>query len=1252
MIMGRKAARLFLIADLTVSVFALALSSALVIPTEGHAAQVEVTGKDDTTLALASITPTPNITVPARVSIAGVSAAPLLRDPVENYTLHGDTVTFSRQLGAEVTFLTAPVRCITLENGVTEVRNDRYVARFTDQGAGFSVRRLGVGGIEGANAVSGEQVRISYPSYPLLSSSYTNDNLYDRQVSVEKCYDFYARISVSGRLPLSSGSLVLTRTYEFLQSSNIYEQIELRLASGLTTLPLQLFSWNLNVDSNMRVAVYSTTDDFMVQMPDGLLGGLSKSLKGRQARSVPQKSGAASWRRVIVSQRQLTDGSAADLAPCNVLLSNLVISINAQTEPGLDFSTWPYVDYQFYPKFGLRAAGGEAGTFTFTQWNSYKYAMEGIVPIPPAEVNRQTGDYLIRYTMHMVERLASDKGWFTQWAWGDEGTPGYPKYPRGDRFTANSRSYPALAYVWAYLTFRRTPSGWIHIPGNADIIYNQLQETYRFYIESDPHANFADRSSETGTPYLSYSSEEKEKNICSEAERGVLNTHGHALHFAWLMQEASHLYGDKVREGEWADVVARYHQGSKEMFKELYPGKEPLWGDQPTEDQPTYLGLISYSRTQPMIAPDTNHLHIGYSSISFESIAAGYLNAMEYEPEFADAVERASRLDLDPFDSILQPVPEASYVARLYRVFPAALSFAMSEEALPRHFQDSRWDTWDTYPEMKVLAGDFNGDGKTDVMKFDVAQDSSISQLGLWVGLSDGAKFNSSEWTRWDTYPEMKVLTGDFDGDGKTDVMKFDVAQDGRIAQLGLWVGLSRQRPDGTWYFEGSEWARWDTYPEMKVLTGDFDGDGKTDVMKFDVAQDGRIAQLGLWVGLSRQRPDGTWYFESSEWARWDTYPEMKVLTGDFNGDGKTDVMKFDVAQDGRIAQLGLWVGLSDGTKFNTGEWARWDTYPEMKVLAGDFNGDGKTDVMKFDVAQDGSTSQLGLWVGLSDGTKFNTGEWARWDTYPEMKVLAGDFNGDGKTDVMKFDVAPSGSIAKGGLWVGISNGRSFDTTIWSRWDTYPEMMVYAGDFDGDGDSDVMKFDAAQDGSISQLGLWVGRSEEFPFDGPDMSRDLSAASLTEVLGYDWHRPRTVHDPAKFIVEGGGRKWIITNTRFKTYWSPGFWEEVAPAEVPRSAWFAVRMSVPPDQTMGHYTAYRVSNRIEIMTDFSGGKMTLELPGPNIRYSLDLYTYQNGRWEDQPTRVVSARRVTAPGTDNVQIELGELTRKTLAIVTILP
>ena len=353
------------------------------------------------------------------------------------------------------------------------------------------------------------------------------------------------------------------------------------------------------------------------------------------------------------------------------------------------------------------------------------------------------------------------------------------------------------------------------------------------------------------------------------------------------------------------------------------------------------------------------------------------------------------------------------------------------------------WADWDTYDGMKVLAGDFNGDGMTDVMKFDVGGSDPASG-GLWVGLSNGTQFNTSQWADWDTYDGMKVLAGDFNGDGMTDVMKFDVGGSDP-ASGGLWVGLS----NGT-QFNTSQWADWQTYDGMKVLAGDFNGDGMTDIMKFDVGGSDP-ASGGLWVGLS----NGT-QFNTSQWADWDTYDGMKVLAGDFNGDGMTDVMKFDVGGSDP-ASGGLWVGLSNGTQFNTSQWADWDTYDGMKVLAGDFNGDGMTDVMKFDVGGSDPASG-GLWVGLSNGTQFNTSQWADWQTYDGMKVLAGDFNGDGMTDIMKFDV-PNFGLSWGGIWVGLSNGTQFNTSQWATWDTYDGMKVLAGDFNGDGTTDVMKFD-------------------------------------------------------------------------------------------------------------------------------------------------------------------------------------------------
>jgi hypothetical protein len=329
-------------------------------------------------------------------------------------------------------------------------------------------------------------------------------------------------------------------------------------------------------------------------------------------------------------------------------------------------------------------------------------------------------------------------------------------------------------------------------------------------------------------------------------------------------------------------------------------------------------------------------------------------------------------------------------------------------------------------------------------MKFDVPSSGTNCYLGLWVGLSDGAKFtNAGRWAVWCTYKDMKVLPGDFNGDGKTDVMKFDVPSSGTNCNLGLWVGLSSGSS-----FNTSQWATWCTYKDMKVLAGDFNGDGKTDVMKFDVPSSGTSCSSGLWVGLSTGSG-----FNTSQWATWCMNTDVKVLAGDFNGDGKTDVMKFDPSNN---CNGGLWVGISNGNGFTTSQWATWCTPGDIKVLAGDFNGDHKTDVMKFDPS---NNCNGGLWVGLSTGSSFNTSQWATWCTPAAIKVLAGDFNSDGKTDVMKFDVPSSGTSCGGGLWVGLSSGSSFNTSQWATWCTYTRMKVLAGDFTGDQKVDVMKFD-------------------------------------------------------------------------------------------------------------------------------------------------------------------------------------------------
>src|SRR5439155_20828199 len=88
-------------------------------------------------------------------------------------------------------------------------------------------------------------------------------------------------------------------------------------------------------------------------------------------------------------------------------------------------------------------------------------------------------------------------------------------------------------------------------------------------------------------------------------------------------------------------------------------------------------GHVGYSIENPCIYPGCGGpaAHVWYSTISHEGIAVGYLDEQQYEPEFVDAVERASRLDYDPYSRLTGQRP-GPLVASLCRVLPLALPFS------------------------------------------------------------------------------------------------------------------------------------------------------------------------------------------------------------------------------------------------------------------------------------------------------------------------------------------------------------------------------------------------------------------------------------------------------------------------------------------------------------------------------------------------------------------------------------------------
>src|SRR5205823_6383868 len=134
------------------------------------------------------------------------------------------------------------------------------------------------------------------------------------------------------------------------------------------------------------------------------------------------------------------------------------------------------------------------------------------------------------------------------------------------------------------------------------------------------------------------------KQVLGNGPKGVLNTHAQALQFAWIMTEASELFGRSDDAKRWEAIFEVYRVGSKLLFQSLYPGARNCRTEHGALVDCDYVsGHVGYSIGNPCIYPgcDSPGAHPAYSFISFIGMAAGYLEAGDYEPEFVDAVERA-----------------------------------------------------------------------------------------------------------------------------------------------------------------------------------------------------------------------------------------------------------------------------------------------------------------------------------------------------------------------------------------------------------------------------------------------------------------------------------------------------------------------------------------------------------------------------------------------------------------------------------
>ena len=177
----------------------------------------------------------------------------------------------------------------------------------------------------------------------------------------------------------------------------------------------------------------------------------------------------------------------------------------------------------------------------------------------------------------------------------------------------------------------------------------------------------------------------------------------------------------------------------------------------------------------------------------------------------------------------------------------------------------------------------------------------------------------------------------------------------------------------------------------------------------------------------------------AANFAGWAQIPDVKVHVGDFSGDGRADL-----ALTGGAGWATIPVASPNGdgsftvSNVNAPEFAAWAQDPDVKVHVGDFNGDGRTDL-----ALTGGAGWATIPVAFSNGdgtftvTNHNADDFPTWAQSANVKVVVGDFNGDGRTDLALTGVAGWATIpvafSNGDGTFAVTNQSAPDFAAWAQ---------------------------------------------------------------------------------------------------------------------------------------------------------------------------------------------------------------------------
>lgn len=187
----------------------------------------------------------------------------------------------------------------------------------------------------------------------------------------------------------------------------------------------------------------------------------------------------------------------------------------------------------------------------------------------------------------------------------------------------------------------------------------------------------------------------------------------------------------------------------------------------------------------------------------------------------------------------------------------------------------------------------------------------------------------------WNISSNDRYVSGDFNADGRDELLAINPSNG--------WHHTIRYNGSSWQWIEGDGSGQihwWNLSTDDKYLTGDFDGDGKDDLLAINPSNGWHHTME--YNGSSWQWVEGN---VSGQIHWWNLAANDKYVVGDFNGDGKDNLLAINPNGWHHLMSFNgsSWQHIAGGSG---GQIHWWNISSADKFVGGDFNDDGQDELL------------------------------------------------------------------------------------------------------------------------------------------------------------------------------------------------------------------------------------------------------------------------------------------------------------------